>query len=264
MQQQANSFCGKHTVVGPVRHGSGRIGYKRLRCRSLRCPHCRDSKAHRVRNRIAEIAGEKGLTKFVTLTLDPKRIPANIRSEIYLRDCWRKMRVSLTRRFGKSVDFISVLEFQKSGIAHLHLLIGVFIPQNWLSEAWQSVGGGRIVDIQYVDVHRVAAYLTQYFAGEKIAHTLSLLPRRARIFGSSRTISLCGKKEKRGWWIVKRGIEYLRMYANEVERERSELVDCVTVVVEKLAYFEAWLTSQATYDVDAFRILHSLATSRAT
>jgi hypothetical protein len=111
---------------------------------------------------------------------------------------------------------------------------------------------------------RVAAYLTRYFAGEKIAHTLSLLPRRARIFGSSRSISLCGKKEKRGWWIVKRGIEYLRDHASQVERERFERIDCVTVIVERLAYFEAWLISQATYDVDAFRVLRSLASSRAT
>lgn len=264
MQQQANSFCGKYTVVGPVRHGSGRIGHKRLRCRSLRCSHCRDSKAHDTKNRIAEIASEKKLTRFVTLTLDPKRIPPSIRSEVYLRDCWRKMRVSLSRRFGSSVDFIAVLEFQQSGVAHLHLLVGMFIPKSWLSEAWQSVGGGRIVDIKYVDVHRVAAYLTRYFAGDKIAHTLSLLPRRARIFGSSRSISLSVKKDGRGWWIVKRAIEYLRDYAKEVEHERFERIDCVTVIVEKLAYFEAWLTEQATYDVDAFRVLRSLASNRAT
>jgi hypothetical protein len=168
------------------------------------------------------------------------------------------MRVSLARRYGKSIEFIAVLEFQKSGVAHLHLLVGVFIPQDWLSEAWQSVGGGRIVDIRYVDVHRVAAYLTRYLTSEKIAHTLSLLPKRARIFGSSRSIAFSEKKEKAGWWMVRRGIEYLRDRANDVDHERFESIDCVICTVERLAYFEALLTPQATDDVDAFRVLRSL------
>jgi len=173
------------------------------------------------------------------------------------------MRVYLARRFGNSIEFIAVLEFQKSGVAHLHLLVGVFIPQSWLSAAWQRVGGGMIVDIKYVDVHRVAAYLTRYLTCEKIAHTLSLLPQRARIFGSSRSISFSRKKEKRGWWMVRRAIEYLRDHAKDVENERFEILDRVTVTVEQLVYFEAWLISQATDNVDAFHVLRSLARSTA-
>jgi hypothetical protein len=70
------------------------------------------------------------------------------------------MRVSLERKFGKTVQFIGVLEFQKSGVAHLHLLVGLYIPQDWLSTAWESIGGGKIVDIRSVDIHRVTMYLT--------------------------------------------------------------------------------------------------------
>jgi hypothetical protein len=32
----------------------------------------------------------------------------------------------------------------------------------WISQAWQSVGGCRIVDIRLVDIHRVGAYLSKY------------------------------------------------------------------------------------------------------
>jgi hypothetical protein len=138
-----------------------------------------------VRARIAQIASERKLSRFVTLTLDAKRIPDNIRSDRYLRDTWRKMRVLLARQFGASVQFVGVLEFQESGMAHLHALVGVYIPQEWLSNAWQSVGGGKIVDIRYVDVHRISAYLTKYLANEKVTRTLSLLPARARIFSAS-------------------------------------------------------------------------------
>jgi len=172
------------------------------------------------------------------------------------------MRVYLARRYGKSVDFIAILEFQKSGVAHLHLLVGIFIPQRWLSEAWQSVGGGKLVDIRYVDVHRVAAYLTRYLAGEKIEHTLSLLPPRARIFGTSRSILLWGKKEKCGWWMVRKSIEYLRDCAKAVENEKFESADCVTCIVQRLIYFEALLLDQAIDDVDGFRVLRSLVRNR--
>ena len=165
----------------------------------------------------------------------------------------------LARRYGQSIDFVAVLEFHKSGVAHFHLLVGLFIPKNWLSEAWQSVGGGRIVDIRYVDVHRIAAYLTRYLAGEKIEHTLSLLPLRARIFGASRSISFWGKKEKRDWWMVRKSIEYLRDCAKAVENEKFESLDAVTCIVQRLIYFEALLLDQAIDDVDGFRVLRSLA-----
>lgn len=261
MQQKSSSWCGKYSVIGPVKGNSGRIGYKRLRCKSLRCGRCRFPKLHETRNRIAQIASERRLTKFVSLTLDPERIPSGMRSEVYLRDCWRKMRVYLSRRFGKSIDFIAVLEFQQSGVAHLHLLVGVFIPQRWLSEAWQSVGGGEIVDIRFVDIHRVAGYLTRYLSGDKIADTLSCLPSRGRIFGSSRSISFWGKKEKRGWWMVKASLDTLREHAANIDGERFEAIDFVTCVFEQLVYFEAWLISHPIVSVDAFDALGLLARS---
>lgn len=192
-----------------------------------------------MRARIAQIASERKLLKFVTLTLGPKKIPANVRSDRYLRETWRKMRVLLARRFGQSIHFIGVLEFQKSGIAHLHLLVGVYIPQDWLSTAWQSVGGGRIVDIRYVDVQRIAGYLTRYLAGEKIVHTLSQLPSRARIFTCSRSITFWGKKEKKGWRVAESSIDELHGLARNPYNERWELFEYLeSEGVELLVYFE--------------------------
>jgi len=94
--------------------------------------------------RIAQIATEHKLTRMATLTLDPAKITKGWTTDRYLRECWRKMRISLARRFGKSLPFVGVLEFHKSGVAHLHLLVGEYIPQWWLSDAWQGIGGGRI------------------------------------------------------------------------------------------------------------------------
>lgn len=132
------------------------------------------------------------------------------------------MRVSLQRKFGESLRFIAVLEFQKSGLAHLHFLVGVYIPQGWLSEAWQAIGGGRIVDIRYVDVHRAVAYLTPYLTGEKIEHTLRLLHQRARIFSTSRGLSLSKKGKNLGWWLNRVSMETVHRFCPNPSGERFE------------------------------------------
>jgi hypothetical protein len=81
------------------------------------------------------------------LTLDLKRIPAkhDLKTDRYIRGLRRMMRVLLSREYGKSLPFVGVPEFQKNGNAHLHVLLGQYIPQKWLSHAWQSIGG-RTVD----------------------------------------------------------------------------------------------------------------------
>ena len=82
------------------------------------------------------------LTRLMTLTLDPQKCAAED-SVAYLRKCFSKFRVSLLRRYDKTLSFIAVVELQKSGMAHLHVLIGIYIDQDWISQAWQRVGGGR-------------------------------------------------------------------------------------------------------------------------
>lgn len=90
----------------------GTLGYKCLFCGSYRCKDCRPSKLKKVRARIAEIAAERNLRRTATLTLDPSRLPRRERTDRYIRECWRKMRVLLARRYGKSLPFVGALEFQ--------------------------------------------------------------------------------------------------------------------------------------------------------
>ena len=239
MQQKSKFGCGKFTVFGPIKGQMGKVGYKCLFCGSYRCNGCRPGKLKRVRGRLAELAEQHKLRRFATLTLDPSRIPGGQRSDRYIRECWRKMRVVLARRYGATLPFIAVLEFHKSGVAHLHVLFGVYIPQAWLSEAWQSIGGGRIVDIRHVDVQRVAGYLAAYLSGEKVEHTLSLLPPRGRIFTTSRSIILWGKKQETGWMLCRKNLWRLRNRATSVSKERYEPTeDLKPVDLELLTYFE--------------------------
>jgi hypothetical protein len=133
-----------------------------------------------------------------------------------------------------------VLEFQKNGNAHLHVLLGQYIPQAWLSGAWQSIGGGRMVDIRYVDVHRVSAYLSVYLAGEKVVHTLALLPKRARIFTTSRSIVLWGKKKPSGWRLRRADIgELFDAVENKTNVRFSPVDDLKAFKLELLSYFES-------------------------
>jgi hypothetical protein len=191
-----------------------------------------------------------------TLTLDPKRIPKGERTDHYIRKCWRKMRVSMAREFGKSIAFVGVLEFQKNGNAHLHLLVGQYIRQTWLSDAWASIGGGKIVDIRWVDVHRVSAYLSVYLAGDKVAKTLELLPKRARIFTTARSIVLWGKKQKSGWRLRRMGLSELLEHAENPTNLRFTAVeDLKALGLELLSYFESPPSQEALGNLDVLTVL---------
>ncbi len=252
--------CGNFSVIGPLKGKPGKFGYKCLFCRSYRCNRCRNPKLKRVRAAIARIASERKLDKMATLTLDPKRLTKRdrARTDRYLRNCWRKMRVSLGRKFGQSVDYVGVLEFTEAGTAHLHLLVGRYIKQEWLSDAWYAVGGGRIVDIRSVDVQRVTAYLSVYLTGDKVKHTLKLLPVRARIFTTSRSICLWAKKEKRGWWLRRVNLETFFDAAVNPSNVRFEAVeDLKPFNLELLSYFEYPPLQEALGNRNVFTVLRA-------
>jgi hypothetical protein len=256
LQQPGKFGCGRFTVLGPIEGSLTKCGHKRLLCDCLRCERCRPRRLRIMRARIAEQATKHGLTRLATLTLDPKKLPAGVRSDRYLRNCWRKMRVLLERRFGRTVHFISVLEFQESGMAHLHVLFGVFIPQEWLSEAWQSVGGGEIVDIRYVEIRKVAAYLTTYLTSAKITNTLGLLPRRARIFSTSRGIRLSKPSGNSGWWLKRKHITYLHFHSPNATEQRYETLDVGSRPV--LVSYQAPISTEDARNLGALNILGRL------
>ena len=169
-----------------------------------------------MRRRIGQVAQETRLTRLATLTLDPSKVSPGKPSIKYLRETWRKMRVSLNRFLGKSVEFIAVVELQRTGLAHLHVLVGAYLPQAWLSEAWQGVGGGKIVDIRWVDVHRVSAYLSKYLTKESLAE----FPSGVRRFSCSKGIVLSNRRpSKSGWWLCKLSIDELRDWAKQATDE---------------------------------------------
>jgi hypothetical protein len=187
--------CGAWTVWGTTPDGLRRI-FHRVNCKTWGCCYCGPRKAKRYRYLICQVAEREQLTRFLTLTLDPSLIEGD--SVRYLRRVFDKFRIYLRRRFGNPVKYIAVLEFHKSRIAHLHLLVDRFIPWEWIKDSWSALGGGTVVDVRFVDVHRISRYLSKYLTKE----LLQSAPARSRRVTTSRLIRLVEKKKDQAVWIL--------------------------------------------------------------
>jgi hypothetical protein len=196
-------YCGVWTVMGLSADGLTRI-FHRVNCKCWDCSYCGPRKAKRYRYRISEIAEREQLCRFLTLTLDPATIEGD--SARYLRAVFNKFRLYLRRKFGVAVKYIAVLEFHRSGIAHLHLLMDRYIWWKWIRKTWSALGGGTVVDIRYVDVHRISHYLSKYLTKELLLSA----PKRSRRVTTSRCIHLNEKKsEERRWTLLKISIFFV-------------------------------------------------------
>jgi hypothetical protein len=136
------------------------------------------------------------LQRLLTLTLDPAKIEGD--PIHYLNKLFAMLRVYLGRKYGNPIQYIRILEFQKNGNPHLHILIDRYIAREWIQAAWVAVGGGRMVDIRYVDVHRVSRYLSKYLTKE----LLMSAPLRTRRVTTSRGIRLLAKAPTDTRWLL--------------------------------------------------------------
>jgi hypothetical protein len=230
-----NKGCGVKCVAGPMRvNGKRGFGYTRLKCKAWDCPECGPRKAYQLRRAIQRWAVENNLTRFLTLTLDPKGLDGVEDKVRYIRGVWSKFRVYVKRELGKSLSFIEVLELQQSGVPHLHVLLNKYIPQKWISSRWAALGGGRIVFIKrIVELDRVASYLTKYLTKEVILS----VPKGVRRYTTSRDIKLFASnnrlgdqyefpfmpKRPSGWYLTERPIE--RLYKDAGLSVMSEQFD---------------------------------------
>lgn len=165
--------CGRFTVCGELPSDTH---FRRVNCKCWKCSYCGPRKAKRYKFAIRAIAEALQLRRFLTLTLDPKKIKGDpVR---YLNQAFAKLRVYLLREYGVPPQYIRILEFQKNGNPHFHILVDRFLPHAMLQAAWTAVGGGPMVDIRYVDVHRVSRYLSKYLTeGIAVIRTIAFTSR---------------------------------------------------------------------------------------
>jgi hypothetical protein len=203
--------CGRFTVRGQA-PGSPETSFHRVNCKCWNCSYCAPRKAKRIKHAIRTTAEAMQLRRFLTLTLDPAKIAGDpVR---YLNAVFAKLRVYLQRKYGVAPQYIRILEFQKNGNPHFHILIDRYIAREWIQAAWVAVGGGWMVDIRHVDVHRVSRYLSKYLTKE----LLMSAPLRSRRVTTSRGIKMLEKTPTETvWTLVKVPISRLfEVYASDV------------------------------------------------
>jgi hypothetical protein len=127
----------------------------------------------------------------IELTLDPKRFMRLSDEFSFIDPAWGKARAWLYKRYGH-FEFLKVLEVQKKGRPHLHVLIsGIsYIPIEDLSAIWQKYGGGhswiRPVEKRIDAVSYVLKYVNKSILGEDKTYAALLFASNKRMFSMSR------------------------------------------------------------------------------
>ncbi|MBS1799671.1 MAG: hypothetical protein JSS95_07590 [Acidobacteria bacterium] len=156
------------------------------------------------------------MNRFVTLTLDPKKLNGEDSTK-YLSRTFAKFRSVLHRKYGKALSYIRVLEYQVNGTAHCHLLLNQFIDIHWLRAEWQAVGDGWNVWISMVEIRNVVGYLTKYLTKDLLLSA----PKGSRRITTSRDIHLFEKpKTDSNWELLKGPIDVLRLRFTAVVNEK--------------------------------------------
>jgi len=187
--------------------------WHRLYCKRWSCPFCGPIKAAKLCRAITIRAREHELSRFLTLTLDPKKAPRDGDRLLQIRDTWRKFRVYVKRKHGENLSFISVVEAHKNGIPHMHVLVGQYLAQRWVSSTWDRLGGGYIVHIERIpDLNRVGWYLGKYFTKDLILSA----GKGVRRYSTSRDIKLFDKSEDSGFKLVNTRLEDVREGAGKM------------------------------------------------
>lgn len=163
-----HNYCKSQAVMyDNTNHHGGTIIKKANNCNSWDCPECRKKKASILKSRI-ETGTAKQSWRLLTLTFDPKitSLPDSLSTCSHSWDLFVKR---LKRQF-PNIAWIKVLEFQKNGYPHFHMMVNKFIYKPWLKSAWIECGGGEIVDIKIIKSKNVARYVSGYLSHKDNKH----------------------------------------------------------------------------------------------
>jgi hypothetical protein len=142
------------------------------------------------------------------LTLDPSKFMRLIDEFAFIDKAWAKTRAWLYKRYGH-FEFVKVLEVQKTGRPHLHVLLSgiVYIPHDELYAIWQKYGGGyvwiRPIEKSIDAVSYVLKYVNKTILGEDKIYAALLFASNKRMFSMSHglrdMLGVRNKMEKQGY-----------------------------------------------------------------
>lgn len=185
-----------------------------LRCRRWSCPQC----APRLRRKMIALAlaGFESGERVRMMTLTSPGDEDYEYSYDQLRPRWKRLREMLRRRFPRiRLDYFAVIERQRRGHAHLHVLFrGGYIPQRWLKHAAVQAGFGSIVDVREVG-KAAGRYVAKYLGKEMGAVPEALgfppLPKWHRRATWSRNWATAFAKRRLAW-LVDNAVDAYRWY----------------------------------------------------
>ena len=105
---------------------------------------------------------------FLTLTINPRRFVSLKHAYAELQKSWSKLLDMLQGRWDHKLKFVKIVEFQKNGSPHLHVLffgITRLIDANELRVFWDKIyGEGTFVKLEHIknDYAKVISYIQKY------------------------------------------------------------------------------------------------------
>jgi hypothetical protein len=143
--------------------------FTRIPCNSWTCPNCGIKKALQVKYYFREVIKLNNLAYFLTLTLDPKKIPPEYKKNThkYITKIFNHFLTILKRhKANKSQEilkYVWVIEFQKNGNAHMHILLNKYLPIRVVRKLWQHAGGGMQMKVLPIKtLEGISNYISDY------------------------------------------------------------------------------------------------------
>lgn len=186
-----------------------------LPCGKWGCAVCGPKRYRWFVKNVEAAVEEWGLKYFWTLTIaHGSHSPAE--SWLLISRAWNRFTAVMRKRHGPLV-FIWVVEPQKSGHAHLHVLTDKYLDHAEVKEVWERASeGAKVVWVERVKSANVAVYLGKYMG--KTSGRVLEIPGLGELwnkhrFGKSRGITFTPFKVKTGGW------EYLPYAFKDVWRQ---------------------------------------------
>jgi len=122
----------------------------------------------RTMKKLRRVAGRFSTAQafFWTFTLDPSRFHSLKDMHDGLSRYWNKLLTAIKKHYHAQILYIKIVESQKSGMLHIHVVFNIWIDINFIRELWARVyGAGVEVNVQRVYDHAgVAHYLFKYLS----------------------------------------------------------------------------------------------------
>lgn len=187
-------------------------------CKCFSCERCRPKKKYNLLKSIVKSAEAKKLKRHLIITMPGypfRSLFCNADESFdYAMKKFNEFRVLYKRKFGKNLSYICLLRSQQDGFCHLHILVGDYIPKEWLDDILKQLNLG-FPYITYIDVHRIANYLSKYWYKE---HEW-FIPKSKKHYTTSADIDLERFSPSTSWYFI--------AVPKKAYSMGSDTVDCV-------------------------------------